>query len=219
MITEGALSDRLGHVRWLGGGSGAGKSTIAARLAEQHGLRVYGTDESIQDHMARSTAARHPLMHVFREMTMDERWVDRPPDVMLRTFHGFQGEAFEMIVDDVLALPHDRPVIVEGFRLLPRLVAPLLRRPDQAVWLLPTPRFRDAAFAARGSTWRIAGRTSDPERALRNLLQRDALFTDQVASEAANLGLARIEVDVGLDVEVLTAAVARALGLAEPTAR
>ncbi len=38
------------HVCWLGGGSGAGKSTIARRLAAKHGLRLYSTDEAMADH-------------------------------------------------------------------------------------------------------------------------------------------------------------------------
>lgn len=38
------LQRRLRHVYWLGGGSGAGKSTIARRIAAHHGLHVYDTD-------------------------------------------------------------------------------------------------------------------------------------------------------------------------------
>jgi hypothetical protein len=34
-----ALRQRLRHIYWIGGGSGAGKSTIARRMAARHGLR------------------------------------------------------------------------------------------------------------------------------------------------------------------------------------
>ena len=207
------LRNRLRHVRWLGGGSGAGKSTIAVRLATEVGLRVYGTDEAIRLHVARSTPTRHPLLHAFMAMDMDERWLDRPPELMLETFHGFQGEAFELIVEDLLALPAEPPILVEGFRLLPRLVAPLLSSPNQAVWLVPTPEFRRAAFETRGSTWAIAGKTSDPERTRANLLRRDQLFTDQLAVEARALALPIIDVDIGVSVEELVGRVRRALGL------
>ena len=37
------LRARLRHVYWIGGGSGAGKSTIARRLAARHGLQLYVT--------------------------------------------------------------------------------------------------------------------------------------------------------------------------------
>lgn len=62
------------------------------------------------------------------------------------------------------------------------------------MWLLPTPAFRYAAFERRGSLWAIAGQTTDPARALRNLLARDQLFTDRLREETTGLGLAAVEV-------------------------
>ncbi|HEV2458555.1 MAG TPA: hypothetical protein VGS80_09335, partial [Ktedonobacterales bacterium] len=103
--------------------------------------------------------------------------------------------------------------LAEGFRLLPRLVAPLLSTPDQAVWLVPTPAFRRTAFDGRGFTWEIPSKTSDPKRALSNLLDRDRLFTDEVFEEAAKLHLHVVEVDGTLNVEELTQRVAKSLGL------
>ena len=38
-------------------------------------------------------------------MDMDERWVNRSPEVMLETFHGFQGEGFDLVLEDLRALP------------------------------------------------------------------------------------------------------------------
>jgi dephospho-CoA kinase len=46
------------HVRWIGGGTGAGKSTVTGRLAERFGLAVYGTDAAIGVHSAKLTAGR-----------------------------------------------------------------------------------------------------------------------------------------------------------------
>jgi len=192
-----ALREQLEHVYWIGGGSGAGKSTIARRIAVQHGLRVYATDEVMSDHARRSTPEDSPLLHRFMAMDMDERWVNRPPAKMLETFHWFQGEGFDMIIEDLLRLPREPAVIAEGFRLLPRLVKPLLSVPARAVWLLPTPAFRQKVVESRGgSTWGFLAKTSDPERALRNLLERDRMFTDILREETARLELPAIEVEV-----------------------
>jgi hypothetical protein len=81
------------------------------------------------------------------------------------------------------------------------------------VWLLPTPEFRRAAFEGRGSLWEIAGRTGDPERALRNLLDRDRMFTERLVAETTRLGLPVIPVDVGMTEDELTARVAEMLEL------
>jgi hypothetical protein len=206
------VATQLKHVRWIGGGTGAGKSTIARALAPKHHLRLYSC-EPISAHVGRSNPRDDPLLHEFLAMDMDERWVNRSPLVMLETFHGYQGEAFDLIIEDLLALPETPPILAEGFRLLPRLVAPLLTRPDQAVWLAPSPTFRRAAFASRGSTWEIAQRTSQPDRALAKILTRDDLFTENVIRETTALHLRLIEFDVGRTIEEIVRLVAECLGL------
>ncbi len=129
-------------------------------------------------------------------MDMDERWVNRSPKTMLETFHWFQGEGFNLIIEDLLRLTRETGVIVEGFRLLPHLVKPLLSEPNHAIWLLPTPDFRQAVFESRGgAAWGFLARTTDPARALHNLLERDRMFTDILREETARLELPAIEVD------------------------
>jgi 2-phosphoglycerate kinase len=205
--------ERLRHVYWVGGGSGAGKSTIARRLAARHGLRLYATDDVMPEHAARTTPADSPMLHEFMAMTMDQRWVNRSPETMLETFHWYRGEGFGLIVDALLRLPAQPGVIVEGFRLLPHLVRPLLAVPDHAVWLLPTAGFREAAFESRGSSGAIARKTGDPERAQRNLLARDRMFTERLAEETRRLGLRSIGLDPTVTEDDLAARVTEAFGL------
>jgi 2-phosphoglycerate kinase len=207
-----ALRERLRHVYWIGGGSGAGKSTVAHRVAARHGLQLFATDEVMSDHARRSSPEDSSLRE-FAAMDMDERWVNRSPATMLETFHWFRGEGFGLIVEDLLDLPGDPCVIVEGFRLLPRLVKPLLAVPGHGIWLLPTPGFRRAAFDSRGSLWEIARKTSDPERALFNLLERDRMFTERLSEEAASLELPVIKVDTSMSEDDVTERVTEAFRL------
>jgi hypothetical protein len=213
-IVDSSLAARLRHVYWVGGASGSGKTTIASRLAAQHGLRLYSTDEAMSDHAGRSSPADATYLTRFVAMDMDERWVMRSPETMLDTFHWFRGEGFELIVEDLLRLPTEPGVVVEGFRLLPRLVKPLLAVPNHAVWLLPTTTFRAAVFDGRGSSsWSFLARTSDPERALRNLLERDQMFTARLRIEAKQVGVDAIEVDTTLTEDALADAVTKRFGL------
>jgi hypothetical protein len=204
--------ERLRHVRWIGGASGAGKSTIARHLAARHGLAVYATDDVMLDHARRSTPKEAPQLSRFMEMTMDERWLGQSPEAMLESFHWFRGEGFDLLVEDLLGLPQEPGVIAEGFRLLPRLVAPLATR-GQAVWLLPTPEFRTTAFESRGTMWDIPNSTSDPIGAQRALLKRDHLFAERLRGELSELGVPLVEVDGSLDEGQLTDRVGELLGL------
>jgi 2-phosphoglycerate kinase len=211
--TEAAtLSEDLRHVYWIGGGSGAGKSTVARRIADRHGLH-YATDDAMAEHTKRSTREGSPALARFMAMNMDERWVSRSPATMLETFHWFLGEGFDCIVEDLLSLPQAPPVIVEGFRLLPHLVKPLLAEPSHALWLLPTPDFREAVFNRRGGAWGFLGRTSDPERARSNLVERDRMFTDRLEEQTRNLELTSIRVDTSTTEDELVDRVERAFEL------
>ena len=223
------LQQQLQHVYWIGGGSASGKSTIARRIAAQHGLRVYSTDDAMADHARRSSRKDCPLLHDFMAMDMDTRWVNRTPQTMLETFHWFRGEGFNLIIEDLLressATSSERGVIVEGFRLLPHLVKPLLsplaadatsvnNQVSRAVWLLPTPDFRRAVLERRGgSTWGFLAKTSNPERALRNLLERDRMFTDILRDETTRLQLPAIEVDTNTTEDNLTQRVSHLFAL------
>ncbi len=198
----------LAGVRWIGGGSGAGKSTVASRLGDRFGLPVVQTDLTLDPHA--EAMADDPRVGAFVRMSMDERWVEREPGEMLRTFPWFAGAGFDLLLGE---LPGE-PVLVEGFRLLPRLVAPLLGHGGRAVWLLPTPELRAAALGGRAAEGRAFWeRTSDPARALRNLLERDRLFTELTRAECADLGLPTIDVDGSEPVDVVVGEVAALLGL------
>jgi hypothetical protein len=96
----------------------------------------------------------------------------------------------------------------------PRLVKPLLAEPSRAVWLLPSPDFREAVIESRGgAAWGFLGRTTNPQRALRNLLERDRMFTDSLREETVRLGLHAINVDSTTSEDEVAKQVAATFGL------
>lgn len=183
------------HVRWVGGGSGAGKTTVTRLLAERFDVCVYSTDPAIGVHSAGLESTAAPLLKRFRGMSMDQRWVDADAATMYRGFPWFHGEGFDLVLDDLRRMPADRVVIAEGFRLLPRLVRPHLSNLRHGVWLLPTPDFRSTAFARRSGADAFWTRTTDPARALANLLERDRLFTDELTDQTQHTGVHAFHVD------------------------
>ncbi len=177
-------------------------------------MHLHSTDDVMAEHARRSAPDECPLLHQFMAMDMEERWLTRSPRAMLETFHWFQGECFDSIVEDLLEIPAGRPVIAEGFRLLPHLVAPLLLVSRRAVWLLPTPEFRRAAVERRGGCGRgFLARTSHPEKALQNLLERDRMFTDRLRKEVERLELSSIDVNAAMTEQDSLTQVRRAFDL------
>jgi hypothetical protein len=140
---------------------------------------------------------------------MDERWVLATPEAMARRSLAFHRERFPLILEDLLALPPTDLLLVEGFGLVPDLVAPLLVAPEQAIWLLPTPAFRRAAIERRGTLWSMPRETSDPARALANRLARDALLTEEIHRLARERGLRVLDVDGRTSLEQTAAQVER----------
>ena len=202
------MRERLGHVLWIGGGTGAGKSSVASALAERYGLARYDYDwHDSRDHTERTRPDRHPHRAAFLAMSLDERWVLHTPREMADNAIGSFRDRFEMVIEDLLALPRDRAVVADGFGLLPELIHPLTASHHQAVFLLPTPEFRAVALERRG--WRTIDGTSDADRARANRLARDELLTEYVRQTAAGLGFATISVDGTRGLDEITAEVDR----------
>jgi hypothetical protein len=127
---------------WIGGPPGAGKSTIASRLARRHGLRWYAADTRTWEHRDRALAAGNAAAHRWEAMEPHGRWTGTAEELLAMSLHGERGP---MILEDVRRLPPAPIVVAEGTPVSPALVADTQR----AVWLLPTPGFRRAQLERR----------------------------------------------------------------------
>jgi hypothetical protein len=122
-------------------------------------------------------------------------------------------------VEDLLALPADRPVLVDDFRTLPGEVARLLHRREQAVFLLPTAEFRRQALAGRfaeAARARANWGNTDHRVALAKRLARDELWDAEVRRQAAAFDLPVLTIDGSRTVDELTDELANTFDL--PTA-
>jgi 2-phosphoglycerate kinase len=146
-------------------------------------------------------------------MSPDERWVQRDPVTMYASFPWFHGEGFDLVIEDLMGMPTDCLVVVEGFRLIPRLVQPHVSNPSHAVWFVPTTDLRKAAFSRRGGADAFWMNSSNPEQALSNLLERDRIFSDEIASDAVRNGLEILYVDGTQTVDSMVMKLASRFGL------
>jgi hypothetical protein len=143
----------LKRVLWIGGAQWAGKSTVANLLAARHPVVRYAYDyHDARNHSqrARANADRFPTFAGFLadlDANPDRAWVDPSPTAMAERARAIFAERFEMVLEDLAALPADATVLAEGWGLRPELVASRLEEPSQAIFLVPSDDFRRRQLA------------------------------------------------------------------------
>jgi hypothetical protein len=128
----------LEHVLWIGGASGAGKTTLATRLARRHGLRWYSADARTWDHRDAAIREGHVGAIRWEALTLEERSEiarESPAELVQLNLDLERGP---MIVDDLRSLPASPLVVADGSTVLPELVDQGHARRDRSVWLVPT---------------------------------------------------------------------------------
>ncbi|GLW10080.1 hypothetical protein Misp01_52090 [Microtetraspora sp. NBRC 13810] len=198
-------------MRWIAGGTGAGKSTLTEAVARRHDVLIYRGDRAEHDWLARSTRERHPRLHALRGAAPGQQWAGRSAREVFRSMAGLHGETAGFLVEDLLALPGDRIILVDYFGVLPRDVASLLSGGHQAVFLLPSPGFRQRVLTDRYADPQRARATwgaHEPEEMLVKRLARDALWDEEVRRQATTYGLRTVAVDGTRPVDDLVTEVA-----------
>lgn len=204
------MDNGLAHVLWMGGSPCSGKSSMAALLCERYDLAYYQCDAHFDAHQQAATSVDHPRLHALGGMTWDAIWM-RPVAEQVADELAIYREEFGLIVDDLRALPPDRPVLAEGAALLPELVRP---HSGMGVWVVPTPDFQLAQYRQREWIHGILDQCSDPDQAFQNWMARDVGFALKVTAQAAARDLPVITVDGRTSIVANADTAAQHLGLA-----
>jgi hypothetical protein len=104
-------------------------------------------------------------------------------------------EHFTLILADILSLPDDRPLLVEGTALLPGQVTDVLAGRNRAIWVVPTAAFQLEHYARRHWITGVLAQCDDAEAAFHNWMERDAEFARWLTAEVNALGLELLPVD------------------------
>ncbi len=200
MISD--LKKQLVHVLWMGGATDTGKSTIAQNLAARHALYIYHYDKTDAEHHIR-LAKTVPEIQEFNESSLDERWVTPDRGVLHERLLLSFYHRFFLVIEDLLGFPNDKPIIAEGFGLLPEFVHPVLSDHHQAIWFVPTESFKRDSMERRGKP-SFGKLTSNPEKAKMNLFARDMMLADDYRRQVLSYGYTLYEIDGLRSVEQMT---------------
>jgi hypothetical protein len=192
------LKRKLAHVYWIGGSPCSGKSSIVDLLAMERAsvnqVTVYSCDDHFDKHLQQTTIENQPEFYRVRNMNWDDLWM-RPVAKQVEHELAIYREQFWMIVDDLLALPNDRPILAEGAALLPELVVAVMAQPNQAFYVVPTPEFQWRMYEKRPWIHHILDECRDPGQAFKNWMERDVGFGAYVTVTAVSHNFPVIHVD------------------------
>jgi hypothetical protein len=185
---------------WVGGGQGAGKTTLSWHLSRANDLPLHRVDLWTYDHKARMPAGD----------TLDEQ-LARGPGAAADAFESHSRLRLKLVLDDIAARDlGEVPALVEGPQLMPGFAAQLA--PGWCVWLLPDPaRTRITREERLANEETLAGRPVAGRSRASLIAQRDAILTSRIRESAVLAGRPVIEVPPSPDWPATAAAIESAL--------
>jgi hypothetical protein len=167
---------------WVGGGQGAGKSTLCWQLSRAHDLPLHPVDLWAYDHQARMPAGD----------SLDDQ-LARGPEAAASAFESVSRLRLGLLLDDIQSRDLGAvPAIVEGPQLMPGF-ADLLPA-GFGVWLVPDPARTRLAREQRLARAEAHGSSTAGRLRVQLLVERDAVIAERVRASAAGSGRPVIEV-------------------------
>ena len=111
-IADNVLKHHLSHVYWVLGTGCAGKSTTTMYLSEKYNMVRYDSDNKYDLFKSISDAENQPQMN--RKFADWEEYFNRSPEEYAKWLEDSLNEQIDMIVVDLLTMPKDRLIIVDG---------------------------------------------------------------------------------------------------------
>jgi hypothetical protein len=215
MLDQSQIAEALSHVLWIAGSPCSGKSTISHAITRIYVFLDYHVDALSGNHFERRIAEGDAEATAFLKMSMDQRWIQRPIETLVQETIQSWTRDFRLVVEDLLALPKENIIVAEG-NFFPGSVGPYLSRPHQAIWLVPTNTFceqarrrKQAELIRRQKRHGVYNEGSEPEKRMRNLIDRDCQLAHYVKQQAEEMHLPFYEVDGSRSLEEMTELVER----------
>lgn len=219
-LLDGARRVLAGHaaLRFVLGGSGTGKSTVCAALADHHGLEILDMDARLYGSWHdRFDPARHPANHAWSSAADPLRWqVAMEPDVFLAFHEAATAEALDLLADELRGAGPARPLLVDGGFGSVAIVARAV--PASAVVCLALPPDLAATVwtgdEERRSFLDVVAGVADVDEPVARFLALDVAMSTRMTADAHAAGVPVIERPRGEPVGLTAARVAEVLGLA-----
>jgi hypothetical protein len=111
----------------------------------------------------------------------EDIWLHRPVAKQVRDTVASYRDLLGSVIAELCTLAAEKPAITVGADSLPELAVGLRALRTRSAWAVPSQTFQRHHCGHRESHHEIVQETSDPDRARKNWMDRDAAFAREVA--------------------------------------
>lgn len=177
----------------IGGGPGAGKTTIAEAISKKYDFEYLKADELVGDHQEEAADKKLPMNNYVNSLSSKEQQIELIK-LTARQELTRQTELFHMLHKELVNRKFTH-LLIEGNCLLPDLVVQYFRFDWSGVWLVPTKTFQDKIYLERDWAQELIKASGDPAMTLHNWIQRDQEYNETVRLQARDNDLPYMIVD------------------------
>lgn len=189
------------QIFWIGGSPCCGKSTIAEMLVKEFGFDYYKCDDHLDRYMEIGDKNHSKIMKKFKDMNLDQTWLDRSIGEQIDDEVEFFRESLEIITKDVEENYKGKKVIVEGAAILPEFIINKAINKNDYICIVPTKEFQIEKYSKREWAQHYLEGCSDPEKAFYNWMERDAGYAEIVKNFALSNNMNVIIVDGSIPIQ------------------
>ena len=203
-----------GRVAFLGGGTCAGKTSIAKRLEDAYGVVAFSVDDRLEAYAAKAEQAGSVAARTSMSTDFERFWMRDPSEQLVEMLQ-FYGDVFPFVMEDLEkeASSSAQPVVAEGIAFMPALLYSAGVPADSCLFVTCERALHDQRYAQRDWPSLMLEGCSDPQRAFTLWMQRDELFSATVRDACAKHGYSHVSVDADTDYDLLVKQVAALFNL------
>lgn len=195
----------------VGGSPGAGKTTLGHAVAERLGWASLTIDDLRTALLGATSPADHPDLHIVGRPNAVEYFTNTAPPQMVTDAVAQHTALWPAIVAVIQRRTmSEQPVVIDGWHLMPTLVAGDRLSSAHACWLDVD---HDVLAAREQVVSDFYATSPDPERMFNNFVARSVIWNDRMAREARELGMQIMHQDGTRSVESLADEVLIGAGL------
>ena len=122
------VKQSLRHVLWIGGAQCGGKSTLSKRISDDYGIILYAGDEEGRKHIGKVTSENAPIWHGMHQKGGVIWLWDQNLETMTKFWNGMGEEDLRFVIDDLLEMPTNKPILVDLFNGYPEWIRKIANR-------------------------------------------------------------------------------------------